>query len=137
MPLKVELKPGERVLIGESVITNGDHRARFLVEGDQPILREKDIMTPGRADTQAKRIYLTVQCMYTARDPRPYHEEYFGLIRDLVQAAPSTWNYVETINNHILTGELYKAMKQAKQLVEYEKDLIAHAKRGRSVRESS
>ncbi len=68
MALKVELKPGERILIGECVITNGNQRARFLVEGKTPILREKDILTAQQADTPAKRIYLAVLLMYTSRD---------------------------------------------------------------------
>src|SRR5262245_65705053 len=100
MALKVELKPGERILIGDCVITNSDQRTRLLIEGAAPILREKDIMTPDRADTPAKRIYLAVQLMYTSRDPQPQHEIYFSLMRDIVQAAPSTWPIVETINNH-------------------------------------
>ncbi|MFL4980399.1 MAG: flagellar biosynthesis repressor FlbT, partial [Xanthobacteraceae bacterium] len=66
MALKVELKPGERILIGQSVITNHDQRARFLIEGNAPILRQKDIMTVDQADTPAKRIYLAVQLMYTS-----------------------------------------------------------------------
>ena len=45
MALKVELKPGERILIGECVVTNDDQRTRLLIEGAAPILREKDIMT--------------------------------------------------------------------------------------------
>ena len=95
MALKVELKPGERILIGECVVTNGDQRTRLLIEGAAPILREKDILTPERADTPAKRIYLAVQLMYTSRDPRAHHELYFALVRDIVQAAPSTWPYIE------------------------------------------
>ena len=91
MALKVELKPGERILIGECVVTNSDQRTRLLIEGAAPILREKDIMTPERADTPAKRIYLAVQLMYTSRDPQQHHELYFSLMRDIVQAAPSTW----------------------------------------------
>ena len=69
MGLKIELKPGERVMLGDCVITNPDQRTRLLVEGSAPILREKDIMTESRADTPAKRIYLAVQLMYTAREP--------------------------------------------------------------------
>ena len=46
MALKVELKPGERIILGECVVTNGDQRTRLLIEGDAPILREKDILTP-------------------------------------------------------------------------------------------
>lgn len=127
MALRIELKPGERILIGESVLINGDQRATFLVEGEAPILREKDIMTPDRANTPAKRIYLAVQLMYTSRNPRTHHEVYFALMRDIVQAAPSTWPYVESINNRILTGDLYKALKEAKNLVHYEQELFENA----------
>jgi flagellar protein FlbT len=127
MALRIELKPGERILIGESVLINSDQRSTFLVEGEAPILREKDIMTPDRANTPAKRIYLAVQLMYTSRDPRAHHEVYFALMRDIVQAAPSTWPYVESINNRILTGDLYKALKDAKNLVHYEQELFENA----------
>ena len=127
MALRIELKPGERILIGESVLINGDQRATFLIEGSAPILREKDILTPEQADTPAKRIYLAVQLMYTSRDPRAHHEVYFALMRDIVQAAPSTWSYVESINNRILTGDLYKALKEARNLVHYEQELLENA----------
>ena len=36
-------------------------------------------MTTEQANTPAKRIYLAVQLMYTARDPRLHHETYFIL----------------------------------------------------------
>jgi flagellar protein FlbT len=137
MALKVELKPGERILIGESVNTNGDQRTRFLVDGTAPILREKDIMTAERADTPAKRIYLAVQLMYMGGEPARQHEVYFALMRDILQAAPSAWQYIADINNQILTGELYKALKSAKKLIEYEQELLTHAKRGQSLRSSS
>ena len=130
MALKVELKPGERILIGDCVVTNSDQRTRLLIEGAAPILREKDIMTAERADTPAKRIYLAVQLMYTSRDPRAHHDVYFALVREIVQAAPSTWRYVENINNQILTGDLYKALKEAKKLIAYEEGLLGNAKRG-------
>ena len=130
MALRIELKPGERILIGESVLINSDQRATFLIEGNAPILRERDILTPEQADTPAKRIYLAVQLMYTSRDPRAHHDVYFALMRDIVQAAPSTWGYIENINNQILTGNLYKALKEAKKLIAYEEELLQHAKRG-------
>jgi flagellar protein FlbT len=137
MALKVELKPNERILIGESVITNCDHRSWLVIEGSSPILREKDILTASRADTPAKRIYFAVQLMYTSRDPRAHHEVYFALVRQLVQAAPSTWGYVENINNQILTGNLYKALKQAGKLIAYEEELLRHAKRRASLQKRS
>ena len=51
MALKVELKPNERILIGESVITNCDQRSWLVIEGSSPILREKDILTAKRAES--------------------------------------------------------------------------------------
>jgi flagellar biosynthesis repressor protein FlbT len=134
MSLKIELKPRERVLIGECVITNDNQRTRLLIDGSVPILREKDIMTPRRADTLAKRIYLAVQLMYTAKDPRVHHELYFSLIRDAMKIAPSMWAHIEAINNHILSGEMYKAMKDAKRLVAYEGNLLNHGARDKGLR---
>jgi flagellar protein FlbT len=130
MALKVELKAGERLIVGDCIITNTDQRARLLIDGETPILREKDIFTPKSANTPAKRIYLTVQLMYLSKKPTDFHETYFQLMRDIVQAAPSTWPYIENINNHILTGEMYKALKQARKLIAYEQELLENANRG-------
>jgi flagellar protein FlbT len=129
MALKVEMKPGERMIIGDCVITNSDQRTRLLIDGDTPILREKDILTAETANTPAKRIYLAVQLMYLSRNPCAHHETYFALMRDILEAAPSTWRYIESINNHILTGELYKALKDAKKLISYEGELLDNAAR--------
>jgi flagellar biosynthesis repressor protein FlbT len=128
MALKVELKPGERIILGACVVTNDDQRTRLLIEGQVPILREKDILTPRTADTPAKRIYLAVQLMYTSKDPRAYHDDYFALVRDITKAAPSVWPVIERINNHILTGDVYKALKDAKKLIAYEQELLNNAK---------
>ena len=134
MALKVELKPHERIIIGDCVITNSDQRTRLLIDGTVPILREKAIMTPDRADTPAKRVYLAVQLMYTSKDPRMHHEVYFALVRDILKAAPSVWPYIESINNHILTGEVYKALKHANKLIIYEQEILDNAKRRAGVR---
>ena len=75
--------------------------------------------------------------MYISDDPRQHHDLYFALMRDIVQAAPSAWPYIENINNHILTGDLYKALKQAKKLIDYEQELLAHATRDQGIRTSS
>ncbi len=137
MVLKVELKPGERIILGDCVITNHDQRTRLSIKGQTPILREKDILTPKQANTPAKRIYLAVQLMYTSKDPRAHHDVYFSLVRDITKAAPSAWPIIESINNHILTGEMYKALKVAKKLIAYEEEIVNHAKRGASLRSGS
>ena len=128
MSLKVELKPGEKLIIGNCVVTNSDQRTRLFIDGKAPILREKDILTPDTADSPAKRIYFAVQLMYIDEDVERLRKDYFKLINDLVTAAPSTTPLVDQINNEILTGELYKALKAAKKLIQYEQELLANAK---------
>jgi flagellar protein FlbT len=124
MALKVELKPNEQIIIGACVVTNTDQRARLLIDGHNiPILREKDIMTPAIADTPAKLVYLAVQLMYLQPDPRLNHGAYFNLILDIITAAPGAWPIIEEINNHILSGQLYQALKHARKLIAFEKKL--------------
>ncbi|MHB1102760.1 MAG: flagellar biosynthesis repressor FlbT [Devosia sp.] len=128
MSLKVELKPGERLIIGNCVVTNSDQRTRLFIDGRAPILREKDILTVKTANSPAKRIYLAVQLMYIYDDVERMRKDYFILVNEIVTAAPSTTPIVDEINNEILTGSLYKALKAAKKLIQYEQDLLANAK---------
>ena len=125
MALKVELKPNERIIIGSCVITNVDQRARLLIEGENtPVLREKDILTPETANTPAKLIYLAVQLMYLDPDPKAHHLTYFSLLKDMLTVEPSSWAVIEGINNYILEGDLYRALKEAKKLIAHEKELL-------------
>ena len=126
MALKVELKPGERFILGDSVITNDDQRTRLFIEGTTPILREKDILRFDEADTPCKKIYLVVQMMYLAPDPSQHHEMYFDLVNQVLEAAPSTRAYIDEINSKILTGEMYKALKATRKLIEYEGELLGN-----------
>jgi flagellar protein FlbT len=137
MALKVELKPGERIILGDCIVTNDNQRTRLFIEGDAPILREKDILTPEMADTPAKRIYLAVQLMYISRDTSKLRDEYFQLVGDFIRAAPSSLALVDAVNNAILTNSLYKALREAKNLIAFEQELFEHAKRRTGLREHS
>lgn len=130
MPLRVELKPGERVIIGTAVIRNGDQRARFFIEGDAPILREKDILTVETASSPARRIYLAVQLMYLNGELANHNEVYFPLVKDFLAAAPSALPIISEINNLLLTGDFYKALKEAKKLVAFEEETLIHVTGG-------
>jgi len=127
MALVLDLKPGERVIIGETLITNDQQRTRLHIEGAGPILREKDILRPEEADTPCKNLYLTLQLMYLDPDPTRFHDSYFELVRKIQDAAPSTASIVLDINQNIIAGSYYKALKEAKRLIKYEAELIADA----------
>ncbi|WP_115029896.1 flagellar biosynthesis repressor FlbT [Tardiphaga sp. CF115] len=124
MPLRVELKPGERIIIGQSVITNSDTRTAFLIDGDAPIMREKDILTAETATTPVKRVYLCVQMMYLENDIPAYQELYMGFIKELIEAVPSFRESIEEVSKLILSGALYKALKELRPLIKREEDLL-------------
>ena len=88
MPLRVELKPFERIVIGETVLVNSGTRTSFLIDGDAPILRERDTITAETANTPAKRLYLCVQTMYLKNDIPRYRTAYQGFLRELRDANP-------------------------------------------------
>jgi len=126
MALIIDLKPSERIIIGTALITNDDNRTRLHIEGAAPILREKDIMREQEANTPCKRIYFTVQLMYLATTPADLHEQYFNQIRDIQNAAPSTSTFFMKINDFIMGGHYYKALKEARLLIEHETELLAN-----------
>ena len=127
MALVIDLKPGEKVLIGEAVITNDKTRTRLHIAGDAPIMREKDVMKEEEADTPCKKIYFLVQCMYLSKDPKEYHKTYFDMARDIQHAAPTTSFMFMIINEKIMDGHYYKALKESKELIKLEQELVGNA----------
>lgn len=127
MALIIDLRPGERVIIGGAVVTNDNQRTRLHIAGDVAILREKDILRPDDADTPCKKLYLAIQLIYLGGDPAELHQTYFNLAREIQNAAPSTGTFILDINRNIIAGAYYRALKQAKRLVQYEAELMSHA----------
>ena len=125
MSLRVELKPFERIVIGGSVITNSEARTSFLVDGEAPILREKDILTAETANTPVKRIYLCVQMMYLEDDIPKYQDLYMTFVRDVLEAMPSSRIEIEAASNEILSGSLYKALRVIRKLMKREDALLS------------
>ncbi|MEW6677857.1 MAG: flagellar biosynthesis repressor FlbT [Pseudomonadota bacterium] len=128
MPLRLDLKPNEKLFVGGAVLVNGDTRGTLMVLNDVPILREKDILTEAEANTPCKRIYLIIQLMYMDQSQLAhYHQLYWALVREVLAAAPSTTERIASISDDVLAGRYYHALKLATDLIQYEKELVAHA----------
>jgi flagellar protein FlbT len=128
MPLKLTLKPNEKVLIGTAVLTNAGSKAEIIIQNNVPVLREKDIITEENADTIGKKVYFIVLNMYVdAKNESEYHTIYFKLINELMDIAPNTeiLALIMEISQKILEGEHYIALKVCKKLLNYELELMA------------
>lgn len=128
MALVIDLKPGEKILIGHAVITNDNQRTRLHIAGDAAILREKDVMKEEDANTPCKKIYFILQGMYLSHEPQLLHNDYFNMIKEIQKAAPSTSIFFMQINDKIMDGAYYKALKLARDLIEHERELMDYAR---------
>jgi flagellar biosynthesis repressor protein FlbT len=129
MALKVTLKPGERIIIGGAVITNGKNATNFIIENNVPVLRQKDILTEGQANTPCRRIYMVIQLMYIdSVNLAVHHNAYWSLVKSVVKAAPSTLPLIDRMSDLILNNQYYQALKVAKKLIEYEEEAVKHAR---------
>ena len=127
MALVIDLKPHEKILIGNAVVTNDKQRTRLHIAGEAAIMREKDVMQEEDANTPCKKIYFLIQCMYLARNPNEYHDRYFEQVKEIQKASPSSIIFFLQISEHIVGGYYYKALKVAKELIEHEKELLENA----------
>ena len=66
--------------------------------------------------------------MYLSPDPMAHHPTYFSLVRDIITAMPSAWPFIESVNNFILNGDLYHALKESKKLIAHEEKLLESAR---------
>ncbi|OYY95903.1 MAG: hypothetical protein B7Y41_01060 [Hydrogenophilales bacterium 28-61-23] len=130
MPLKLDLRPHEKIFLGGAVLVNGDSRCQLAVLNDVPVLREKDILKESDADTPCKRIYLAVQMMYMdTPNMARYHQFYWDEVKAVIQAAPSTVEFIGKVSNYVLDGQYYQALKVARELIRYEQELVSNARK--------
>ena len=125
MALKIELKPNERVILGDCVVTNDGQRTRLSIEGNgsDPARKGHHDARAGPTARQSASISPSSSC--TRRSVRrTITRSISGWCGELLKAAPSTRPFIDSINNQILTGELYKALKETRKLIAYERELL-------------
>ncbi len=142
MSLKISLKPQERLILGGTeiiIISNGELPGNLIIENKVPILiRGKDIMLEKDVTSPCRRIYFVIQLMYLDnKNLSDYHNIYWKLVHDVIEAAPSTLGFLDIISEHILSERYYHALKVARQLIEYEQELIKYAKNKQNITDNN
>ncbi len=111
-------------------MANGDTKCDLIIENEVPVLRDKDILREKEATTPCKRVYFIIQLMYVdGRDLVERHNIYWSLVKDLVEAAPSTADTLAEISGLVIEGKYYPALKLARKLIEYEEGVTEHVLR--------
>ena len=132
MALKITLKPNEKMIVGGAVLTNGNSKnSDLIIENNVPVLRQKDILCEADATSHCRQIYFVIQLMYIESDDLTDHQHiYWKLVRELIDAVPRLTGHLDDINEQILIGNYYRALKLARQLITYEQEVLTHADPG-------
>jgi len=127
MTLKITLKPQEKMIVGGAVLINGNPKnTDLIIENTVPVLRQKDILSEKDATSPCSRIYFVIQLMYIDEaNLLTHHNAYWKLVRELLDAAPGLTGFIDQINQHILSGRHYQALKLARELITYEQEVIS------------
>ncbi len=127
MPLKLSLKPGEKLVINGAVVENGDRRATLVLQNKASVLREKDIMQEHEADSPARRIYWPVMMMYLSGKPEEQLYDNFVMrmteFMGAIQNPPILAECV-SVSRDVMAGEYYKALLRCRKLIAYEDERL-------------
>ena len=116
------------MIVGDAVITNGNIKnTDLIIENNIPILRQKDILSEKDATSPCRRIYFLIQLMYIDEENITTHQQTFWkLVRELLDAVPRLTGHIDEINENILIGNCYRALKLASELIDYEQEVLEY-----------
>lgn len=141
MALKINIKPGERIVVNGAVITIAEGGSALILQNHAVFLRGKDIMQQEEATTPARKIYFFLMLMYLDTEAQAlYYTTFMDYMNDLMQATTlrEVADSLMIIFRHVQRGDYYKALKVCKALVDFENELLkippGEAKQGEPAR---
>jgi flagellar protein FlbT len=132
MPLKIQLKPKERVIINGAVIEgDSDNRSEIVVLNNASVLRQKHILQPEEANTPVKRLYFALQMLYIeeVENHAPHKKSFDQYHKDLddTLTLPTIKASLVLIKELANDGKYYDALKVARDLIKVEAELFKYA----------
>lgn len=125
MPLKLEMKMGDRIIINGAVLEVATPHAKLVVHNQASILRGKEIIAEEHAITPATRVYFSLQSAYLFPEhAMEYLEQFSEYIEQYLVACPSAAEIVSDVKKEVQAGQLYKGLKKAQQLVLHQQGVL-------------
>ncbi|MGH6994424.1 MAG: flagellar biosynthesis repressor FlbT [Stellaceae bacterium] len=126
MPLTINLKPREKLILNGVVIENSGPMAKILIHTNAALLREKDVLPEEKATTPARRIYFAIQCQYLfAGKAEMFLASIERQLAEYEQARPESRALLGEIRRLLAEDQFYRALKSAKLLIQHEEEAAA------------
>lgn len=131
MPLKLDLKTGEKLVVNGAVLENVGPNAKVLVHNRASILREKEILSTEECATPASRVYFSLQCAYMFPSRQDDYLKLFRqYLKDYLKACPSAAEIGTAINEAVDRGDLYRGLRETRRLIHHEMNTLAQLPKG-------
>jgi flagellar protein FlbT len=132
MPLKIQLKPKERVIINGAVIEgHDDARTEIVVLNNASVMRQKHILQQEEANTPVKRLYFALQMLYIEdrENHEPYKKSFEQYHKDLDEtlSLPAIKVSLGLIKQAVDQEKYYDALKVCRELIKVEAELFKYA----------
>jgi flagellar protein FlbT len=127
MPLKINVKSGEKFIVNGAVMVAGNKGASLVLQNEATILLGKDVMQEKEANTPSRRIYFSILVMYLDQEnANKYQDTFMTYVEAFMEATTfaevrrTLLNIVEDVNSKVY----YRAMKTCKALIKYEDEML-------------
>jgi len=117
MTLKITLKPGEPVFVGEAVLrVVSSSTSVLLIEGNSPVLRAEDFLFTPAFASPVDTMRMLLQKLYLSRHGGSPIDEFRKLSQEILGQQPTLAPFVEKLDRLLREGQLYRAVKEAKNI---------------------
>jgi len=127
MPLKLNVKPGEKFIVNGAVMMAGKKSVSLILQNEATVLLGKDIILEEDANTPARRIYFSILVMYLDEASVAQYKDTFleyveGFLgaTTIAEVRRTLFNIVQDVNS----GMFYRALKTCKALIKYEEEVL-------------
>lgn len=128
MPLTIDLKHGDRMIINGAVIETASPNSKLIIHNEAAILRGKEIMQQENACTPATRVYFSLQGAYIFKEKeKEYLTAFDKYLFEFLKATPSSLEIVQKVKKFVENDQIYKALKEAYHLIEHEENVLKTA----------
>lgn len=124
MPLLIDMKPGDKIIINGAVIESAGTHSKLMLHNQAAILRGREVMAEEDVCTPASRVYFALQCAYVFTEKQDHYlESFYDLIGSYGEACPSATPIITRIRTMVAEGQLYKALRATQALLSHEYEL--------------
>lgn len=117
MPLKVVLRPDEKIIINGAVIGAGDRPGVMYLYNTVNFLRGREILKEESIDCIEKKLYFVIQLIYIFPEDTPLNLVRFeSILAEVREARPDAGKALDEIATLVGEANYYRALKICRKL---------------------